>query len=79
MSKINLLGGLPGFEREGGGYKTGYSVYGTDGICPALLANGGGYGILIVEEVDVPMPFSSHRIVHATTRSARIKPEENRC
>ena len=41
MTEINLLGGLPGHERKGGGFQTGYSVYGTDGISPTVLANGG--------------------------------------
>lgn len=50
MDRINLLGGLPGHERKGGGFQTGYSVYGADGISPALLANGGGYGIMVIEE-----------------------------
>ena len=45
---IKLLGGLPGHERKGGGFQTGYQVYGTDGACPTLLADGGGYGILII-------------------------------
>ena len=47
---IKLLGGLPGHERKGGGFQTGYQVYGTDGACPTLLADGGGYGILIIVE-----------------------------
>lgn len=50
MNRINLLGGLPGHERKGGGFQTGYSVYGADGIAPAMLAQGGGYGIMVIEE-----------------------------
>ena len=42
MDRINLLGGLPGHERKGGGFQTGYSVYGADGIAPAMRAQGGG-------------------------------------
>jgi DNA (cytosine-5)-methyltransferase 1 len=42
MTGINLLGGLPGHERKVGVFQTGYSVYGTDGISPTVLANGGG-------------------------------------
>ncbi len=42
MTGINLLGGLPGHERKDGVFQTGYSVYGTDGISPTVLADGGG-------------------------------------
>lgn len=42
MAEINLLGGLPGHERKGGEFQTGYSVYSKDGISPTVLANGGG-------------------------------------
>lgn len=49
MQDIRFLGGIPGHERKGGGFQTGYGVYGTDGICPTLLANGGGNGIMIAE------------------------------
>lgn len=42
MNRINLLGGLPGHERKGGGFRTGYLVYGADGISPALNTMQGG-------------------------------------
>lgn len=42
MAEINLLGGLPGHERKGGKFQTGYSIYSPDGISPTVLANGGG-------------------------------------
>ena len=41
MTGINLLGGLPGHERKDGVFQTDYSVYGTDGISPTVLADGG--------------------------------------
>ena len=41
MAEINLLGGLPGHERKGGEFQTGYRVYSKDGISPTVLANGG--------------------------------------
>lgn len=47
MAEINLLGGLPGHERKGEVFQTGYSVYRQDGISPTILANGGGYGIMV--------------------------------
>ena len=47
MAEINLLGGLPGHERKGRRFQTGYSVYGTDGISPTVLADGGGYRIMV--------------------------------
>lgn len=50
MQDIRFLGGIPGHERKDGGFQTGYSVFYPDGICPTLLANGGGYGIMIIEE-----------------------------
>lgn len=40
--EIKLLGGLDGHERKDGGFQTGYSIFDPDGICPTLLANGGG-------------------------------------
>ena len=40
--EIKQIGGLPGHERKGGGFQTGYAVFDTDGICPTLLADGGG-------------------------------------
>ena len=42
MVRIKLLGGLPGHERKGGGFQTGYEVFSSDGLCPTILANGGG-------------------------------------
>lgn len=42
MNRINLLGGLLGHERKGGGFRTGYLVYGADGISPALNTMQGG-------------------------------------
>ena len=42
MAEINLLGGLPGHERKGGEFQTGYSIYSPDGISPTVLANVGG-------------------------------------
>ena len=48
---IKLLGGLEGHERKGGGWQTGYEVYGSDGLSPTILANGGGYGIMTVERL----------------------------
>lgn len=48
MSKeIELLGGLA--ARKGGGFQTGYSVYGAEGICPTVLSHSGGYGIMTAE------------------------------
>lgn len=47
MAEINLLGGLPGHERKDGVFQTGYTVYSQDGISPTVLANGGGYGIMV--------------------------------
>lgn len=47
MAEINLLGRLPGHERKDGVFQTGYSVYNQDGISPTVLANGGGYGIMV--------------------------------
>lgn len=47
--RILELGGLDGHQR-GKSYQTGYAVYSPDGICPTILADGGGYGIMIVEE-----------------------------
>lgn len=45
MSKeIMVLGGLA--ARKGGGFQTGYSVYGAEGICPTVLSHSGGYGIM---------------------------------
>lgn len=40
--EIKMLGGLEGHERKGGGFQTGYEVYGSDGIAPTILAHGGG-------------------------------------
>lgn len=51
MAEIIQIGGLPGHERKGGGFQTGYAVFSSQGICPTLLANGGGYGILVLEEI----------------------------
>ena len=51
MTEINLLGGLLGHERKNSGFQTGYSVYGADGISPTVLADGGGYGIMVAIEV----------------------------
>ena len=48
--EIKQIGGLPGHERKGGGFQTGYAVFDTDGICPTLLADGGGYGIIVLED-----------------------------
>lgn len=67
MAVINLLGGLPGHERKGRGFQTGYSVYGTDGISPTLLANGGGYGIMVAV-----------RQIGNFTESKRVNPNTNR-
>lgn len=47
--EIKLLGGLDGHERKGGGIQTGYQVFDPCGLCPTLLAKGGGYGIMIAE------------------------------
>ena len=47
--EIKLLGGLDGHERKGGGIQTGYQVFDPCGLCPTLLANMGGYGIMIAE------------------------------
>lgn len=47
--KVELLGGFEGHER-GCGFQTGYAVYSSFGLCPALLANGlksGLGGVLI--------------------------------
>lgn len=47
MPGIVLLGGFA--ERKSGGFQTGYSVYGADGVCPTILSHGGGYGIMTAE------------------------------
>jgi DNA (cytosine-5)-methyltransferase 1 len=47
--EIKLLGGLDGHERKGGNIQTGYSVFDPEGICPCLLADMGGYGIMVAE------------------------------
>ena len=47
--EIKLLGGLDGHKRKGGGFQTGYQVFDPCGLCPTLLADGGGYGIMIAE------------------------------
>ena len=48
--EIKQIGGLPGHERKGGGFQTGYAIFDSDGICPTLLADGGGYGIIVLED-----------------------------
>ena len=48
--EIKQIGGLPGHERKGGGFQTGYAVFDSDGICLTLLADGGGYGIIVLED-----------------------------
>jgi DNA (cytosine-5)-methyltransferase 1 len=50
LNEIKILGGLPGHKRKGGGFQTGYSVYGADGISTGVaVAWGGGYVPMIVE------------------------------
>ena len=44
---MRLLGGLR--PRKGGGWQTGYIVYGADGLCPPLLSRPGGYRELVLE------------------------------
>ena len=50
MAEIKQIGGFSENKRKGETYQTGYSVYDKEGVCPTLLANGGGYGILIIVE-----------------------------
>lgn len=42
MAEIKQIGGFSENKRKDGTYQTGYSVYDKEGICPTLLANGGG-------------------------------------
>ena len=50
MAEIKQIGGFAENKRKDGTYQTGYTVYDKEGICPTLLADGGGYGIMIIEE-----------------------------
>lgn len=50
MAEIKQIGGFSENKRKDGTYQTGYSVYDKEGVCPTLLADGGGYGIMIIEE-----------------------------
>jgi hypothetical protein len=50
MQEIKQLGGFSEHKRKDGTYQTGYTVYDKEGVCPTLLADGGGYGIMIIEE-----------------------------
>ena len=45
-TEIKLLGGLEGHERKGGGWQTGYEVYGSGGLSPTILSHGGRNGNL---------------------------------
>ena len=48
-NSVKLLGGLEGFEL-GKVWSMGYRVYDSNGLCPTILANIGGLGILTVVE-----------------------------
>lgn len=50
--EIKQLGVLPGHERSGGSSQTGYRVFDPSGVSPAIVANLGGYGIMVLEESD---------------------------
>ena len=50
MAEIKQIGGFSENKRKDGTYQTGYSVYDKEGVCPTLLANGGGYGIIVLED-----------------------------
>lgn len=50
MQEIKQLGGFSENKRKDGTFQTGYQVFDKNGICPTLLADGGGYGIMIIEE-----------------------------
>ena len=48
MSDVIILGGFNNHKR-GKTYQTGYIIYDKDFLSPTLLADGGGYGVLIIE------------------------------
>lgn len=50
MAEIKMIGGFSENKRKDGSFQTGYAVYDKEGVCPTLLANGGGNGIMIIEE-----------------------------
>lgn len=50
MAEIKIIGGFSENKRKDGTFQTGYTVYDKEGVCPTLLADGGGYGIMIIEE-----------------------------
>ena len=49
MAEIKIIGGFSENKRKDGSFQTGYQVFDVEGICPTLLAEGGGYGVLIME------------------------------
>lgn len=55
MAKIKIIGGFSENKRKDGTYQTGYAVYDKEGVCPTLLADGGGYGIMIIEEEKIKL------------------------
>lgn len=53
MAEIKIIGGFSENKRKDGSFQTGYQVFDVEGICPTLLAKGGGYGVLIMENTSI--------------------------